>query len=193
MARISAVISITLDGVTQSPGRADEDTRDGFTAGGWANRFADDVAMQESGRGMGSTGAILFGRRTYVDFAGFWPKAPKPNPFTDFLDATQKYVASNSLEAEQEWENTTVVSGDTLSRIAALKKELDSDIVVLGSIQLVQAMLAARLIDTLSLSIHPIVLGHGRRLFDAGLQAEFTLERSVATTTGVIIATYERS
>jgi dihydrofolate reductase len=192
MTNIVATISLTLDGVMQAPGRPDEDRRGGFEHGGWATPFSDEVMAREMGKGMAKGGRLLFGRRTYEDFASVWPKQPKPNPFTDVLDNTQKFVASTTLEEPLEWKNSTLLKGDVAAAVAKLKEEPGGDIGILGSGELVRSLMRHRLVDTFVLLIHPLVLGSGRRLFaDDGTLAALKLTSSVPTTKGVVIATYQ--
>ena len=191
MRNISATLSMSMDGVIQAPGRPDEDTRDGFGRGGWAVPYNDDVMAQRMGEGMASSGAMLFGRRTYDDFYGFWPQQTD-NPFTPYLNQVTKYVASNTLSEPLPWQNSILLPGDPASSVAALKAEPGPDLSVVGSAQLVRSLLAAKLIDRYLLLIHPLVLGQGRRLFDErGPGVDFELVDSVATSTGVIIANYQ--
>ncbi|MEZ0064307.1 dihydrofolate reductase [Streptacidiphilus sp. MAP12-20] len=191
MAAIVVTESVTLDGVMQGLGRPDEDTRGGFRHGGWGPAYLDQVTMEVMGRGMAGTGAMLFGRRTYLDFHAAWADRTDGNPFTAKLNDTPKYVASRTLADPLPWQNSTLLSGDVTQAVALLKKELDQDVVVLGSGELVRSLAAAGLVDRYVLSIHPLVLGSGQRLFpDAGPLARLRLVESVPTTTGVIIATY---
>jgi len=182
---------VSLDGVMQAPGRPDEDRRGGFAHGGWARANNDAVMGSVVGAGMGASAGLLFGRRTYEDFAGFWPKQPQPNPFTAALDNAQKYVASRTLRAPLSWQNSTLLEGDAAESVARLKQEPGMDLVVLGSGELVRSLMRRELIDTFVLLIHPLVLGSGRRLFaDDGAHASLQLVDSKATTKGVVIATY---
>jgi dihydrofolate reductase len=191
MARISTFTFVTLDGVMQAPGRPDEDTRGGFGHGGWGARYADDVMAEVAAEGMAREGAMLFGRRTYEDFHGFWPNAPQPNPFTDVLNRRQKYVASRTLNEPLPWENSTLLEGDAGDSVAELKRSSDLDLVILGSGDLIRTLMRHDLIDEYVVLIHPLVLGTGRRLFeDGGPPAMFELVDSKPSTTGVIIATY---
>ena len=191
MARISTFTFVTLDGVMQAPGRPDEDTRGGFGHGGWGARYADDVMAEVAAEGMAREGAMLFGRRTYEDFHGFWPNAPQPNPFTDVLNRRQKYVASRTLTEPLPWENSTLLEGDAGHSVAELKRSSDLDLVILGSGDLIQTLMRHDLIDEYVVLIHPLVLGTGRRLFEHGVPpATFELVGSKPSTTGVIIATY---
>jgi dihydrofolate reductase len=189
MRKLVVVESVSLDGVMQAPGGPDEDPRDGFDRGGWARPYADDVMLAEMGKGMG-TSDLLFGRRTYEQFASFWPRQTD-NPFTQVLNASRKYVASRTLREPLPWENSTLLSGDATRAVAAVKQETGNDIVVLGSGDLVRSLREGRLVDEYTLLIHPLVLGSGRRLFPDGPPADLELtETPVSTTTGVVIATY---
>ncbi|TRW47050.1 deaminase [Georgenia yuyongxinii] len=191
MGRISAVESITLDGVMQAPGRADEDTRGGFVHGGWAAPYADHVAMEFLGQGMGGAGdAMLFGRRTYEDVLHRWTTTTEPNPFTDVLVKTPKLVVSRSSGTVLEYPNSRLLAGEALHTVAQAAADVGGTLVVLGSGELVRALHAAGLVDEYVLQIHPIVLGSGTRLFADGERANLTLVRSVTSTTGVLLAKY---
>lgn len=191
MSRIITNTYVTLDGVMQGPGRPDEDTRGGFTHGGWAGPYNDDVMMAEAGKGMADTGALLFGRRTYEDFFNVWPNQEEPNPFTEYLNNVQKYVASTTLSEPLPWQNSTLLAGDAVAAVAKLREQPGNDIVILGSGALIRALGRHGLVDQYTLLIHPLVLGSGQRLFpDDGVLASLRLVDSVTTTTGVIIATY---
>ncbi|MGH3385502.1 MAG: dihydrofolate reductase family protein [Nocardioidaceae bacterium] len=191
MSRVVVTNNVTLDGVMQAPGRPDEDRRGGFAHGGWALPYNDDVMGKAMGEGMARTGALLLGRRTYEDLAGFWPKQTD-NPFTEVLDNTQKYVASTTLAEPLPWANSTLLEGDAADAVAGLKQQPGKDIVVLGSGELVQALMRRNLVDEYVLLIHPLVLGSGRRLFTDGSSVNaLRLVGSTTTTTGVVIATYQ--
>jgi dihydrofolate reductase len=190
MATITIFENVTLDGVLQAPGRADEDIRGGFAHGGWATGYADEVSMRFAGEGMSSGGGLLFGRRSYEQMLGAWTSTPEPNPFTDVLVRTPKYVVSRSADVELAYPNSTLLSGDAAETVAALKEQEERDLTILGSGELVRALHAARLIDAYVLLIHPIVLGSGTRLFGEADRLDLTLDRSIPTTTGVLIAQY---
>jgi dihydrofolate reductase len=132
---------------------------------------------------------LLFGRRTYEDFAGFWPHQ-SDNPFTEVLDNARKYVASTTLEEPLPWRNSTLLEGDAADAVAELKQGPGQDLVLLGSGELARALMQRALVDEYVLLIHPLVLGSGRRLFDDAEFAALRLVDSVATTSGVVIATY---
>jgi dihydrofolate reductase len=190
MSKVVVVSSLSLDGLMQAPGREDEDPRGGFTHGGWAGPYADEVMGRAMGEGMAHSGAILLGRRTYLDFYSVWPKR-KDNPYTGVLNAAQKYVASRTLEAPLPWENSTLLKGDAADAVAVLRDEPGQDLVVLGSGDLVQSLMRRGLVDEYVLLIHPLVLGSGQRLFGDGAEyGGLELTHSVITTTGVMIGTY---
>src|SRR6266566_5477223 len=193
MIKIVVFVSLTLDGVMQSPARPDEDRRGGFEHGGWAVPYSDpsDPVEQELlGQSMSAAGSLLLGRRTYEDFYTVWPNRTD-NPFTEVLNNTQKYVASTTLEEPLPWSNSTLLKGDAAEAVARLKEEQGKDFVVLGSGELVQSLMRRNLVDEYMLLIHPLVLGSGRRLFtEGGTFAALRLVGTKTTSTGVVIATY---
>ena len=191
MRRVVVTTSVTLDGVMQAPGRADEDVRGGFEHGGWALPYDDEVKAKAMGRGMAQTGAMLFGRRTYEDFYSVWPHRTG-NPFTGFLNGVQKYVASRTLTEPLPWQNSTLLKGDAADSVAVLKQQPGPDLAVIGSGELARSLARRGLVDEYVLLIHPLVSGSGRRLFNEGTPpARLRLISSVSTGTGVIIATYQ--
>ncbi len=191
MGKVVVLTNVTLDGVMQAPARPDEDRRGGFEHGGWAAPYA---AMAELAptqtEGSGATrGGLLLGRRTYEDFYAVWPNRPD-NPYTAILTNTQKYVASRTLEEPLPWSNSTLLKGDAIEHVARLKK--DTDLMIMGSGELVQSLMRGHLIDEYVLLTHPLVLGSGRRLFAEGSPfATLRLVDSKTTGTGVLIATYQ--
>ena len=193
MGEIVVIESLSLDGVMQAPGRADEDPRGGFPYGGWATPYADEIMGAEMAKGMARPGVMLFGRRTYEELAAHWPKQTDGNPYTEKLNKVQKYVVSSTLAEPLPWVNSTLIGGgDVPAAVSALRDE--NDIAVLGSGQLVQTLAAAGLVDRYVLLIHPLVLGTGLRLFEGADGPGFgklRLVDSVTTGTGVIIATYQ--
>lgn len=190
---VSVISSMTLDGVVQAPARPDEDTRDGFTRGGWAAPYGDEAATAAWGeviaRATGGGGGFLLGRRTYLDFIQAWPKGRPGHQYTATLTRTPKYVASTTLTEPLPWENSVLLT-DPVQQVAALKR--DKDLVIMGSGELIQSLSRAGLIDEYLLTIAPLVLGEGRRLFQAGFPyTRLTLTSVKPSTTGVIIATYQ--
>jgi len=192
MGRLVVVENVTLDGVMQAPGGPDEDPRGGFPYGGWARPYADQVMAETMGASMGDDGVMLFGRRTYEQFHGFWSTQTDGNPYTEVLNRKHKYVASRTLAEPLPWVNSSLLTGDLGQAVAALKRDVAGDVVVLGSGELVRSLAREGLIDLLMLSIHPLTLGTGTKLFADGADASgtFALSGAVPTTTGVIIASY---
>ena len=190
MRRVVINNSLTLDGVMQAPGRPDEDRRGGFEHGGWALPYSDEVMGRGMGERMAQGSDLLLGRRTYEDFAGFWPKQTD-NPFTEVLDNARKYVASRTLQEPLPWQNSTLLEGDAADAVPELKQQPGKDLVLLGSGELAGSLMRRKLVDEYVLLIHPLVLGSGRRLFDGAEFAALRLVDTVTTTTGVVIATYQ--
>jgi dihydrofolate reductase len=194
MRRIIVAEHLTLDGVLQSPGRADEDTRDGFEHGGWGALRSDATVGASVGKALAGVTGYLLGRRTYQDFAGFWPKQTDGNPFTKALNDAQKYVASRTLAEPLPWQNSTLLPGDAADAVADLKGQEAGDLAIFGSSDLVRSLLHRELIDEFVLMIHPLVLGSGRRLFTDGVPcSNLRLIDSVTSPSGVVIATYQQA
>ncbi len=193
MRSITVTMWITLDGVVQGLGRADEDTRGGFTHGGWGERYNDEVMGREMAKGMSGPGDMLFGRRTWQDFITAWARRTDRNPFTTRMNATTKYVVSTTLDNADAWENSVLLRGDAAAVVAELKDRPGGDLGIIGSASLVRSLHAAGLIDRYTLLICPLTMGSGARLFDGPAPlTEFDLTSSITTTKGVIIAQYAR-
>jgi len=192
VSKLVVTASVTLDGVMQAPGMPEEDVRGSFDRGGWAAPYSDAAMAQKMGEGMAQTGAMVFGRRTYEGFFEAWAHRIDGNPFTEMMNGVQKYVASSTLTEPLPWVNSTLLVGDAADAVAELKQQSSLDIAVIGSGDLVQSLARRGLVDQYTLLIHPLVLGSGRRLFpDGAPPADLRLVESVATSTGVIIATYQ--
>jgi dihydrofolate reductase len=183
---------ISLDGVSQAPGAADEDTSGGFAHGGWSMGYMDETAQNVVLEGIVGAGGFLLGRRTYDIFAAYWPNAPEEEQVVaEPLNTKPKYVASNTLSDPLEWQNSTVVSGDLADAVTSLKEEDGGDLHVIGSTQLVRSLLERGLVDQLWLMIDPVIVGGGKRIFsDDGVLRPMRLVESQVTNTGAIIATY---
>lgn len=189
--RIVVINHLTLDGVMQAPGRLDEDARGGFTHGGWATPRNDQVMAQALGKRMGRPdGGLLLGRRSYEDMLASWNA--QGGPYKAALNSAPKYVASTNSATRLDWPNSTLLHGDVPAAVGELKQTSSGDLVIMGSGQLIRALLPHGLIDEYLLMIHPLVLGSGQRLFahdNHGLALR--LIESTPTTTGVILATYQ--
>jgi dihydrofolate reductase len=181
MSRVVALTNVSLDGVMQAPAREDEDTRGGFTRGGWATPYQ---AMQHAGAVFATITGLLLGRRTYEDFHRVWPARPE-SPYTEYLNNIAKFVVSRTLKEPLAWQNST-----RLDSIDAIDK-LEANLLVLGSGELIHALTQRNLVDQYIVLIHPIVLGTGLRLFpDRGPYPSLQLVDSTKTDNGVVIATY---
>jgi dihydrofolate reductase len=193
MRSISVTMNISLDGVVQGPARPDEDTRGGFTHGGWGAWHQDEVLAQEMAKGMSGPGDLLLGRRTWQDFVAVWAHREDGNPYTTRMNAVTKYVASTTLDDTGAWQNSVLLRGDATRTVAELKAQDGNDLGIVGSAALVRGLHAAGLIDRYTLVIHPLTLGSGAPMFEGPAPlTRFRLTGSVTTTTGVIVAHYER-
>jgi dihydrofolate reductase len=159
MGKIVVSENVSLDGVIQDPS-GDE----GFRLGGWVGHITDRPAVGKAvlDEALGAA-ALLFGRRSFEFFAARWPS--REGQLADSLNTLPKYVVSSTLE-DPEWNNSTVLKGDVVKEVSRLKEELDGEIVVPGSIQLVRTLIEQDLVDELRLLVYPVVLGAGERLFD---------------------------
>jgi dihydrofolate reductase len=182
---------MSLDGVVQAPGGADEDTSGGFAHGGWHLRYFDDVSQKWVLDSIVEAGAFLLGRRTYEIFAAYWPNAPEEEQLiAEPLNTKPKYVASTTLSEPLEWQNSTLLQGDVAEAVAALKQEDGADVHVIGSAQLVGTLIERDLVDEYRLMIDPLVLGGGKRIFrDDGTLRPLRLVEGQVTSTGAILAT----
>ena len=187
---------ISLDGVVQAPGGADEDTDGGFRNGGWSMPFFDPDVMGSSIDEVAErTDALLYGRRTWQVMAGAWP-GRAGDPFADWINAVDKYVVSNTLsEADLTWAPTSLIRGaDLEATVTSLREREGRDVNVMGSAQLVRSLLQADLVDELNLMIEPIVLGGGKGIFPTdGTARLFELLSAVTAATGVQICRYRRA
>jgi dihydrofolate reductase len=190
MGRVIVMNHVTLDGVMQAPARADEDTRDGFAHGGWGTPRSDEAMVAKMGERMGENRAFLFGRRTYDQLLTTWNA--RGGPFKDALNETRKFVASANPATTLDWPNSTLLHGDVQAAVAELKESSPANLVIMGSGVLIGSLMATDVIDEYLMMIHPLVLGTGRRMFPDGVQTTLRLSESVATSTGVLLATYER-
>ncbi len=191
MAKIIVINHISLDGVMQAPGEPEEDPSGGFEHGGWASALGDEVMGRELSKSRGEPpGGFLFGRHTYEDLFASWHGRTDGNPFTEVLDRSSKYVASRTLSEPLEWENSILLEGDAGDAVARLRSDLRGQLMVFGSADLLQTLIRRDLIDEYVLLTYPLLLGAGKQLFKSDVYAPLRLIESVATTTGVVIATY---
>ena len=184
---------MSLDGVVQAPGGAEEDTEGGFANGGWSMPYFDPEVMGTAiAEGMNTVEALLYGRRTWQGMAAAWPERAG-DPYADQLNAIKKYVASRTLTPDDLTWNTTLLSPDNaVADIASLRERVGGDLLIWGSANLVRTLLAQGLVDELNLMIEPILLGGGKRIFpDDGTARPLQLVKCVTTGTGVQICTYQ--
>ena len=191
MRELSVLTFVTLDGVVQAPAMPDEDTSGGFAHGGWATDHWPDVMEQVEDHAMAQPFDLLFGRKTYDLFASHWPNAPK-SPHGDKLNSAVKYVVTSNA-AGLDWDETVQITGDVATEVAALKGGNGPLLQVHGSARLIQALLAADLIDEYRLWTFPVVVGAGKRLFGEGVVPNnIELRKNASTPGGVVMSIYRR-
>jgi dihydrofolate reductase len=192
MRRLSISTFVSLDGVMQGPGGPTEDPTGHFTLGGWNVTFWDEVMGEAMTEGFGPPFDLLLGRKTYEIFAAHWPYVGD-DPVADRLNSVTKYVASRTLD-EVTWNASRLLEGDAGTAVAKLKQEDGPPLLVQGSSELIQTLLRHDLVDEFRVWTFPVILGKGKRLFgEGGPPAGLRLTDSRTSTTGVIIATYERA
>jgi dihydrofolate reductase len=179
MGKIVSNFFISLDGVVEAPDQ-------------WHMSYFNDEMGAAVGKGMATNRGFLMGRVLYDEWAEFWPKQPEDDDFAKFFNSIPKYVVSNSLTTA-DWNNTTIISGDVAARLRELREATDGDLVLSGSATLVRWLLAEGLLDELRLLMHPVVVGKGARLFEAGAAHTLTLVESETFSTGVLNLTYAPS
>jgi len=185
---------LSLDGVCQGPGAPDEDTTDDFTRGGWFVPYLEEGFMRQVTGWVAEADGLLFGRRTYENFARDWPKMDDPDdPIASRMNGLPKYVASNTLK-QADWAPSTILSGDVAAQVAELKQRPGRELQIHGSARLAYSLLAAGLIDTLRLIIAPVVVGQGRKLFsEGGVPLGLKLLSAATTPGGLAVHTYEKA
>ncbi|MFF3637338.1 dihydrofolate reductase family protein [Streptomyces sp. NPDC002250] len=190
MREIIVCTFLTLDGVMQAPGASDEDAESGFQHGGWQKSVSDDEVGRAVAGWYEHSDAMLLGRKTYEIFASYWPTADPDNPFTSRMNGMHKYVASRSLTSV-EWQNSTLLKGDIVDAVRKLKESDGGDINVVGSGDLAQTLMQHGLVDEYRLTIHPVIIGTGKRLFADGAIPTALKPVSVSTTkSGTILSVY---
>ena len=191
MRKLRVIEFLSLDGVLQSPGAADEDTEGGFRhQGGWQRPYFDDVLAESAAEGWKQPMRTSSGGKTYEKMAAFWPNAPADDPYGQHLNGTRKYIASRTLDSV-DWKHSELVQGDVADEVGKLKAQPGGNIAVLGSGELVQTLMAHHLVDEYYLVMFPIVLGSGKRLFrDSEDALKLRLVDSKTTSTGGLILTY---
>jgi len=190
MRKLVASTFVSLDGVMQAPGGPEEDPTGGFAYGGWMFNYADE-AMDLSRSGFdGKDRELVLGRRTYEIFEAYWPYQPADDPIARTLNAARKHVASRTLK-KLHWENSILLGADVVGAVTALKAEPGFDLQIIGSGNLIQSLQAASLIDEYHVWSFPVVLGRGKRLFEATAKpGALRLVSTRTSVTGVVMSTY---
>ncbi|AKN69578.1 deaminase/reductase [Streptomyces sp. PBH53] len=191
--RVVVTEFISLDGVVQAPGGAEEDTDGGFAHGGWSNAYFDpEVVGGAFAAGLEKAEALLYGRRTYLTMAAAWPERAG-DPFADRLNAMRKYVVSDTLEDDRlSWENSVRIPGArALGKVRELRAAEGGDLAMMGSPTLVRALIGAGLVDELQLVVMPVLLGGGKSIFPAdGGMRSWELVSSATAKTGAQVNVY---
>jgi dihydrofolate reductase len=176
MGRIVSNFFISMDGVVESPDK-------------WHFPYFDDAMGEIVGAGMASTKAFMMGRKLYDDWSQYWPAQGPEVPFSEFINTIPKYVLSTTVK-DPTWQHTTVISGDVVAGVQAVKDATDGDIGMSGSPSTVRWLLANKLLDELALLVHPIAVGSGHRLFEDTATYPLELLSSEALKTGVLHVRY---
>lgn len=202
MRKIVTSAFVSLDGVMQAPGGPEEDLTGGFKFGGWTAPYWDDALAAVMGEAFSQPFELILGRKTYDIFAAHWPFVPIDPEAAGFdemeagiarlFNGAVKHVATHS-PASLGWENSTALGGDIVAALRKLKSQNGPQLLIQGSSDLIQTLLAHNLIDEFRLPIYPLVLGKGKRLFGSGtLPVAFKVVKSTVSPSGVVIATYGR-
>ncbi len=177
---------ITLDGVIQAPGGADEDTEGGFQYGGWTHPYWHDDIGTHFFQAIMQADALLLGRKTWQIHGGAFEPMPVGDPFGDVMNGIAKYVVSTTLKSASAWRNSTLINGNIAEAVRELKQRPGKNILVDGSSVLIRTLMQENLVDEYSLHVYPLVLGGGKRLFPPGKRLNLKLVESQALPTGVV-------
>ncbi len=192
MRKIVTGTFVTLDGVMQAPGGPEEDRDSGFAQGGWSFGYWDNIMGEVMSGYMQQPFELLLGKKTYDIFAAYWPNAKTDKVVADKFNSTRKYVVSKH-PVKLSWAHSTLVTGDVPKEIYKLKQMDAPDLLVQGSGKLIQTLLSHDLIDRMHVWTFPVTVGSGKRLFAEGTRpAGLKMVDSKISTTGVVIATYEK-
>jgi dihydrofolate reductase len=184
---------VSLDGVIQAPGGAEEDTEGGFAYGGWTGPYWHDDIGAHFFQAMSQTDALLLGRKTWEIHGGAFEPLPAGDLFGDMMNSIPKYVVSSTLTSTSAWRNSTLISGNVIEEIRALKAQPGKNIMIDGSSVLIHALAEHDLIDEYSLHVYPLVLGGGKKLFPEGRRINLRLIESTPLPTGVLFTRYARA
>ena len=182
---------VSLDGVMQAPGGAEEDTDGGFSHGGWTGPYWHDDMGANLFEEIKKSDTLLLGRRTWQGHAEAFEPAPADDPFAGLLNSMRKYVVSTTLKSADAWRNTTLISQNVVDEVRKLKEQPGKDIYVDGSSVLVHTLAQADLVDEYHLLVFPIVLGNGKRVFPDGFYSGLKLIETKTFPSGVMLVRYQ--
>lgn len=192
MRKVTILTFMSMDGIMQSPGRADEDLDGDFKFGGWLGPHFDEILGTEMSLQMRKDFDLLLGRKTYEIFASYWPLHAEEEGGKE-INRARKYVVTKS-DKKYTWNETILIQGAVIKEIKKLKETNGPDLQVHGSSQLIQTLLQYNLVDELWLKIVPVTLGHGKRLFTETVNPSlFSLQKCLSSPKGVILANYIRT
>jgi len=191
MRKIIVAEFITLDGVIQAPGGADEDTDGGFVHGGWTWPYWHDDIGAHFFQAIAQADTLLLGRRTWQIHGGAFEPMPVGDPFGDVMNGIRKIVVSTTLKSAAAWRNSTLISGDVVNEVRKLKEQPGKNILMDGSSVLIHTLINNDLIDEYSLHVYPLVLGSGKRLFPEEKYINLKFIESQALPTGVQYQRYQ--
>lgn len=181
---------MSLDGVVQAPGGADEDTEGGFTRGGWTHPYWHDEIGVEFDRAMREADALLLGRKTWQIHGGAFEPMAEGDPFGDVMNAIPKYVVSTTLGDASAWRNSTLIKDNVVEQVRALKEQPGKNILIDGSSVLIHTLARNDLVDEYHLMVYPLVLGGGKKLFADGAPLTLRLDEARPLPTGVVLMRY---
>lgn len=191
MRKITVAEFVSLDGVMQAPGGAEEDTEGGFTHGGWTMPYWHDDMGAGILEEINQADTLLLGRKTWQTHGEAFEPAPADDPFAGLLNNLQKYVVSTTLKSADAWRNSTIISENVVEEVRRLKEQPGKGIYVDGSSVLVHTLAQADLVDEYSLLVFPILLGSGKRVFPDGFYSGLKLIETRSFPTGVIFMRYQ--
>ena len=183
---------ITLDGVIQAPGGAEEDTDGGFAFGGWTQPYWHEKIGAHFFEAMSRADALLLGRKTWQIHGGAF-EPMEDDPFGNVMNSMPKYVVSTTLESASAWRNSTLIRGNVVEAVRELKQRAGKDILVDGSSVLNRLLVQHDLVDDYLLHVYPLVLGGGKKLFPEGTRLDLTLVEASPLPTGVVFMHYRRT
>jgi dihydrofolate reductase len=181
---------VSLDGVMQAPGGADEDTEGGFAYGGWTMPYWHDDIGASFAKEMSEGDALLLGRKTWQIHGGAFEPMAEGDPFGDVMNGMPKYVVSTTLTSAAAWRNSTLISGDVVEGVRSLKAQPGKNILIDGSSVLIHTLAQHDLIDEYHLLVYPVVLGSGKKVFPDGVRLNLRLVEARPIPSGVVLTRY---